>query len=139
MYYCHAWFENKVMGGQIQIFRLISDRLMWKCSNSFVSLSTSEHLISVEVWGPGYLRNIEMCARDIKKFSNPKLKSHILHSSILHLEISTMALHDIKLRSHLSKNILLSSVIFSHFRSLSIRKGACAEIFWLGSENQLTR
>ena len=46
-----------------------------------------------------------------------------------------MAVRDIKLRSRLSRNIHL---IFSPFRSLSIRRSACVNFFSLGSENQST-
>ena len=30
-------------------------------------------------------------------------------------------------------------MIFSHFRSLTVRKSACVNVFWLSSENQSTR
>ena len=29
--------------------------------------------------------------------------------------------------------------IFSHFRSLSIMKSACVNVFWFGSDNQSTK
>ena len=43
---------------------------------------------------------------------------------------------DIKLRSRLSKNVHLSRD-FSHFNSLSIRKSACVNDFWFGSDDQI--
>ena len=49
-----------------------------------------------------------------------------------------MAVRDIKLRSRLSKNIHLFRD-FSDFKSLSIRRSACVNVFSLGSENQSTR
>ena len=46
------------------------------------------------------------------------------------LNFEVMAARDIKLRSRLSKTYTyMYLVIFSHFRSLSIRKGACVNVF----------
>ena len=51
------------------------------------------------------------------------------------LNFEVMAVRDITY-DRVCRKIYTYLVIFSHFRSLSIRKSAFVNIFWFGSENQ---